>query len=149
MARVRESSKFSFTFDGPAQEGSYTKIRTPDDAAGACGIATLPQEAFVVLALNAKNNLINRRLVTLGLLDSSLIHPREVFRGAIRDGAAAIVVVHNHPSGDTTPSAEDVRITRQLIDAGKIIDIRVLDHVIVAQEKRLSLRENGLADFTS
>ena len=92
--------------------------------------------------------------MTQGILDASLVHPREVFRLAIREATAAIVLVNNHPSGDPTPSPEDIRITRQLVDAGKVIDIRVLDHVILGRTIRgsgrnyTSMREEGLVQFT-
>ena len=132
-----------------------TRVRTPEDVYHVCqDIAHLAQESFHVLALDAKNGLIGRVMTTLGIADSCLVHPREVFRGAIMKNASAIVLVHNHPSGDPTPSAEDIRITRQLIEAGKIVDIKVLDHVILGPEKEgderktmLSLRESGLCSF--
>ena len=129
-------------------------VRTPDDVNRLCSdIAELAQEAFQVISLDSKNRLINRHLVSLGLLDASLVHPREVFRTAIEDSASAIVLLHNHPSGDCTPSAEDIRITRQLIEAGKIVDIHVTDHVIVGRARKdsspayLSMREAGLCTF--
>lgn len=107
-----------------------------------------------MISLNSKNQLINRHMVSLGLVDACLVHPREVFRVAIaEDGASAIVLAHNHPSSDPTPSAEDLRITRQLIEAGKILDVRVLDHVIIGRLGGsnscpfLSLRESGLCTF--
>ena len=106
-------------------------VRTPTEVTAVCNdMKTLAQESFQVLLLNSKNHLINRHMVSLGLVDASLVHPREVMRPAITEGASAIVLVHNHPSGDPTPSAEDIRITRQLIEAGRIIDIRVLDHIM-------------------
>lgn len=115
---------------------------------------TLGHEVFWVLILNAKNALKCQPIdVTEGILDASLVHPREVFREAIRSAAAAVVLVHNHPSGDPSPSAEDLKITRQLIEAGRIIDIKVLDHVIlgrcgtISPEGFLSLRESGLVSF--
>jgi DNA repair protein RadC len=91
-------------------------------------------------------------MVSLGIADASLVHPREVFKPAIVDNGAAVVLLHNHPSGDPTPSAEDIRITKQLIEAGRIMDIKVLDHVIMGQESEgqpgfLSMREQGLCDF--
>ena len=85
--------------------------------------------------------------------DASLVHPREVFRGAIRNGACSVILAHNHPSGDCTPSAEDIRITKNLVEAGKIIDIKVMDHVVIGRKTELttvdhvSLRESGLVDF--
>lgn len=113
----------------------------------------LRQEIFWVLLLDTKNRLLGRPLeITRGVLDASLVHPREVFSPAVRQCAAAMVLAHNHPSGDPSPSAEDLRITRQLVDAGKLLDIRVLDHVIIGREMEgrpgfISLREAGLATF--
>ncbi len=113
----------------------------------------MAQEAFVVMTLTTKNDVIQKHLVSLGTLNSALVHPREVFRVAIMDSAAAIILSHNHPSGDPTPSAEDIKITRQLVSAGEIIGIRVLDHVIIGSsdpglfQSFLSLREAGLVKF--
>ncbi len=131
-------------------------IRTPADVLGVVNPLALglEQERFWVLHLDAKSRL--KRLpqeVSVGLLDASLVHPREVFREAIRDSAASVVVAHNHPSGDATPSAEDLSVTRQLVDAGRLLSIRVLDHVIVGRPAPdrpngyLSLRESGLVSF--
>jgi DNA repair protein RadC len=133
-----------------------TPIRTPGDAARVLRdhMRSLDQEQFWVLHLNAKNCLKSQPVaVTSGLLDASLVHPREVFRDAVRSATAAVVLVHNHPSGDPTPSAEDIRITRQLVESGKIMDIKVLDHVIIgkpgprADREFLSMRELGVVDF--
>ncbi len=96
-------------------------------------ISGLAVEKFWVLCLNRKNRLIKRVEVTSGTATSSLAHPREVFREAIRQGATAVVCVHNHPSGDPAPSAADVQVTRQLRDAAKAVDIELLDHVIVGR----------------
>lgn len=131
-------------------ETENTPIRTPADARAALpNLAMFAQEAFAVLTLNRKNRLLGRHVVTLGLADASLVHPREVFRQAILDNACSIVLAHNHPSGDPTPSAEDVRITRQLVDAGRIIGIQVIDHVVIGRGATplTSLREAGLIAF--
>lgn len=140
-------------------EAGVQKITSPADAYRVCvDIAALAQESFHVLTVNAKNRLINRHLVTLGLADSTAAHPREIFRAAIQDGASGMIVVHNHPSGDPTPSTEDIRVTRQLVEAGRIVDIKVLDHIVIGrpvapagdQPGRLgyvSLRESGLCTF--
>ena len=139
------------------REPGTQRIATPADAWRACSdIGVLAQESMHVLCLNARNRLINRHMVSLGLADASLIHPREVFRPAVSDGASAIILVHNHPSGDLAPSAEDLRVTRQLVEAGKVVGIKVLDHVIVGREAAkggqpaspfLSMREGGLCVF--
>jgi DNA repair protein RadC len=106
----------------------------------------LAQEAFVVISLNTKNHIIKRHLISLGTVNSSLVHPRECFRPLIMDGASATILAHNHPSGDPTPSAEDIKVTRQLISAGEIVGIKVLDHVVIGNTA-LSLREAGLCQF--
>ena len=113
------------------------------------------KECFVVFFMTVSNILRGFEMVSIGLLDSTLVHPREVYRAAITAGASAIIVAHNHPSGDCTPSAEDVRITRQLVAASKIIDIKLLDHLVVGDCRNdrpkhtayFSMREEGLVDF--
>ena len=110
-------------------------------------------ETFWVMLLNRRYHLIRPPIdITRGILDASLVHPREVFKEAIRSNAAAIVLVHNHPSGDPTPSSEDIRITRQLVEAGKIVQIDVLDHIVIGRadangREYVSLRESGLVSF--
>lgn len=99
------------------------------------------QEQFHIVTLDTKHKPIHDHCITVGTLDASLVHPREVFRPAIRDAASAILLVHNHPSGDPTPSREDHRVTEQLTDAGHLLGIEVLDHIIVASENCLSIRE--------
>jgi len=89
---------------------------------------------------------IEKHLVSLGTVSSALVHPREVFRALILSSASTTILAHNHPSGDPTPSSEDVRITRQLVSAGEIMGIKVLDHVIIG-DAALSLRESGLVKF--
>lgn len=109
------------------------RIRGPRDVFARMGPALrhLAQEEFHALLLNAQHVVVREVLVTRGILDASLIHPREVFRTAVEAGAAAIVLVHNHPSGDPTPSAEDRAVTRQLAAAGRALGIPVLDHVVI------------------
>lgn len=106
----------------------------------------LPHEEFHVLLLNTQNQILRDLQVTRGTLDASLVHPREVFRPAIMEAAASVVLVHNHPSGDPTPSAEDRAVTRQLRAAGQTIGIDVLDHVIVGEGRYVSFSEAGLLD---
>jgi DNA repair protein RadC len=97
------------------------------------------QEQFHIVTLDTQHGPIDHHLITVGTLDASLVHPREVFRPAIRDAAAAILLVHNHPSGDPTPSKEDRMVTKKLKEAGDLIGIRVLDHIIVAKDSARSL----------
>ena len=111
------------------------------------------QESFMVLLLNTKNRLIMTPVeATRGLLDTSPVHPREGFREAVRNSAASVILAHNHPSGDPTPSKEDIDITRRLAEAGKILGIRILDHVICGRPSDtspgyVSLREKNLVTF--
>jgi len=102
------------------------------------------QEHFVCLSLNGANELIAKRIVTIGLLDQSPVHPREVFADVIADRAAAVIFAHNHPSGDLKPSDTDIATHRQLTEAAKILGIRVLDHVIVSRKGFTSFQESGL-----
>jgi len=102
------------------------------------------QEHFVCITLNGANEVIATRIITVGLLNHSLVHPREVYSDAIADRAAAIICVHNHPSGTLEPSREDQNVTRQLVQAGDILGIRLLDHLVVAEGGYVSLRERGM-----
>jgi DNA repair protein RadC len=104
----------------------------------------LPHEEFHFLLLNTQNQLLRDLQVTRGTLDASLVHPREVFRPAIAEAAAAVILVHNHPSGDPTPSAEDRAVTRQLRSAGETIGIEVLDHIVMGEGRYVSFSEAGL-----
>ncbi len=101
-------------------------------------------ECLVVLLLNTRRRIKAHQLISIGLLDTVLLHPREVFRGAIVGCASAIVLLHNHPSGDPSPSDADVRATRDMVRAGEILKIEVLDHIIVGRTTHVSLRELGL-----
>ncbi|HJX30993.1 MAG TPA: DNA repair protein RadC [Thermodesulfobacteriota bacterium] len=107
-------------------------------------IADKKQEHFLCLSLNGANEVIGNRVVTVGLLNSSQVHPREVFADAISDRAAFVILAHNHPSGVLKPSSEDITINQQLIDAGKILGITVLDHIIITKKGYLSFKEAGL-----
>jgi len=102
------------------------------------------QEYFICISLNGANEVIEKRVVTIGLLDKSPVHPREVFADVIADRAAAVIFAHNHPSGDLQPSPSDLQLQEQLTEAGKILGIRVLDHVIVSRKGYYSFQEAGL-----
>jgi len=109
-------------------------------------LAHLKKEIFFILILNSANFLIHDVQISEGILNSSLVHPREVFKSAILESAASIVLLHNHPSGEAEPSQEDKTITRRLMEAGKLLDIPVLDHIIIGHKKYFSFREAGLID---
>jgi DNA repair protein RadC len=104
----------------------------------------LKQETFIVVLLNSANQIIRDVAVSSGSLNAVVIHPREVFRLAIAESAASVILIHNHPSGNTEPSREDLAITRQLVEAGRIVDIRVLDHVIIGGDSFTSLSDRHL-----
>lgn len=130
------------------EPASGERLNSPEAAAPFLeDLRHLAQEAFCVLTLTTKNRVIRRHMVSLGTVNSTLVHPREVFRPAITDGAASVIVAHNHPSGDPSPSADDLRITRKLIEAGRQIEIAVIDHLIVGDGPPLSLKESGLVEF--
>ncbi len=122
------------------------RIREPEDVARLfqTRLRDLQVEEFHLLALDSQSQVLREVLVTRGLLNSSLVHPREVFRAAIAEAAAGIIVVHNHPSGDPTPSAEDRAVTRQLAEAGRLLDVPLYDHVIIAGDRFVSLATLGL-----
>ncbi|MEK7668353.1 MAG: DNA repair protein RadC [Gemmatimonadota bacterium] len=126
--------------------GERVRIRAPADVYRyyAPRLADLAAEEFHVLALDTQSGVLRDLLVTRGLLNASLVHPREVFRGAIAEAAAGIIVVHNHPSGDPTPSADDRAATRQLVEAGRVLDLPVYDHVVIGAGRYVSFAEAGL-----
>ncbi|MDZ4655295.1 MAG: DNA repair protein RadC [Coriobacteriia bacterium] len=122
-------------------------IATPEDVVRICGpqFRGLDREHFWALALNTKNQLVRIVEVSIGSLNASIVHPRELYKEAIRLSAASIVVVHNHPSGDPTPSSADLQLTRRLIKAGDVIGIELLDHVIIGDGgAHASIRDLGL-----
>jgi len=104
----------------------------------------LKKEVFKVLLLNTKNHLIKQMNVSVGSLNASIVHPREVFSEAVKTGCSAIIFVHNHPSGDPEPSVEDIDTTKKLVNAGEILGIKVLDHIIIGNGIYVSLREKGI-----
>lgn len=122
------------------------KISSPKDAAGLGQrfLEEADREQVIVCCLDNKNAPININVVSMGTLNTSLIHPREVFKTAIMSNAASIVLFHNHPSGDPEPSQEDISITKRIADAGTLMGIELLDHIIIGLEGRyLSLKEHG------
>lgn len=125
--------------------GQSVVIRSPKDAAEHVmdELRYLKKEHFLCLFLNTKNHVIARETMSIGTLNAALVHPREVFRAAIKHNSASIICLHNHPSGDPTPSPEDISLTKRLTEAGQLIGIEVLDHVIVGDGRYISLKEHG------
>ena len=125
---------------------TLTKITGSDDAIQFCQrrfarlASDQKQEEFHIVTLDTKNQVIDSHQITVGTLDASLVHPREVFRAAIKDAASSIILVHNHPSGDPTPSKADIQVTDRLTESGKLLGIDVLDHIVLGKEKAVSIR---------
>jgi DNA repair protein RadC len=121
-------------------------IKDPETVVKAvrAGIKDKAKEHFKLILLNPRNKIVGISTISIGTLNASLVHPREVFKDAIKHNAASIVLAHNHPSGDPDPSEDDLTITKRLIEAGKILGIEVMDHIIIAKNGFLSFKEKGL-----
>jgi len=126
--------------------GQRATLATPAEVYAAFGplMEDLKREVFRVALLDAQNGLLRDRVVSEGTLSASLVHPREVFKPAIIESAAAVILLHNHPSGDPTPSREDIRLTRQLVECARLLDLRLHDHVVIGRGRYVSLAERGL-----
>ena len=126
--------------------GVRVVLSAPADVYAAFGplMEDLPREVFRVALLDAQNGLLRDRVISQGTLSASLVHPREVFKPAILESAASVILLHNHPSGDPTPSREDVRLTRQLVECARLLELRVHDHVVIGRGRYVSLAERGI-----
>jgi len=154
VTRKKKASKFLELMDAASAyiTEEKPKSESPEDIARVMRPLTqdLTQESFFIVLLNTKNRILSIEAVTTGLVDRAPIHAREAFRMAIVQNASRIVLVHNHPSGDPTPSTQDIACTRQLVEAGKIIGIEVIDHVVLGEKTEsrykdyISFREEGL-----
>jgi len=137
-AAIELARRLLWPDDGPGP------IRSPRDACrAASGISSANREHFLALFLNARNVVIHQETISIGSLNANIVHPREVFRPAIRRSAAAVILVHNHPSGDITPSQEDLNLTSRLVEAGRLLGIEVLDHLIISENRYLSFRSES------
>jgi DNA repair protein RadC len=117
-------------------------IKSPKDVFNYCSpkLSNLDRECFMILHLDTRNKVIRDEVISLGTLNSSLVHPREVFKSAIKESANSVILVHNHPSGDTEPSEEDQDVTKKLTEAGELLNIKVLDHVIIGKNTWYSFK---------
>ena len=147
--RTRHEYKVTALRECPTPE-NLQLCDTPDKAADywRMHIATHPHfnpdcECLVALLLNTRRKVKGHHLVSIGTMDSLLVHPREIFRVAIATAASALVIMHNHPSGESSPSEADIKVTRDLIRAGQLLKIELLDHVVIGNSNRSSLRELG------
>lgn len=141
LAACFELSRRLETFQGE----DLKKISSPEDVYRLLypGMREMKREMFIELCLDTKNQVIRQETISIGSLNANVVHPREVFKTAIRESAAHIIVAHNHPSGDPTPSREDIEITKKLVETGNIMGITVLDHVIIGDGRHFSLKEAG------
>ncbi|WP_052404707.1 RadC family protein [Bacillus rubiinfantis] len=132
-------------FRSTGKAASRYTIRSPEDAASYLmdEMKDLTQEHFVALMLNTKNEVIAKKTIFIGSLNASIVHPREIYKEAFRHSAASIIVSHNHPSGHPSPSTEDVEVTKRLVEAGKLMGVDCLDHIIIGDHRFISLKEKG------
>lgn len=125
---------------------SRYKISKPEDIAELVidDLSNFMQEVLILITLDSKNKVISKKEIFKGSLNSSLVHPREIFKEAVKDSAASIIICHNHPSGDLTPSKEDINVTLRIRECGKLMGIELLDHIIVGSFKYISLKEKAI-----
>jgi DNA repair protein RadC len=144
--QIKAALEFSRRLEADASDKPKPILKSPEDVAAEVRsqLKGKKKEHFLVLCLDTRNRLMNYRLVSMGSLDTSIVHPREVFKEAISSCAASVIFAHNHPSGDPEPSKEDVELTKRLSRAGEIVGIDVLDHIIVCDEGFVSLKARNL-----
>ena len=145
-AQIKAALELSKRLEADFDEKPKPVIKSPGDMAALMRskLKGKKKEHFWVLCLDTRNGLIGDKLVSIGSLDTSIVHPREVFKEAVSASAASVIFVHNHPSGDPEPSKEDIELTKRLVKAGEIIGIDVLDHIIVCDKSYLSLKAKNL-----
>ena len=145
-SQIKAAFELTNRLEGYADNGDTPPVKTPEDVAELVRgrLRGKKKEYFLALLLDTRNRLIRVAEISVGSLDSSIVHPREVFKEAVSASAASVIFVHNHPSGDPEASEDDVKLTRNLVEAGQIMGIDVLDHVIIGDKKHLSLKREGL-----
>ena len=145
-SQIKAAFELANRLEGYSGSGDKPVVKTPEDVAGLVRgkLKSKKKEYFLALLLDTRNQLIKVAEISIGSLDGSIVHPREVFKEAISASAASVIFVHNHPSGDTEASEDDIRITKRLAEVGEIMGIDVLDHIIIGDKKYLSLKREGL-----
>jgi len=145
-SQIKAAFELANRLEGYSEAEDKPVIKTPDDVAGLVKsrLKGKKKEHFLALLLDTRNQLIKVAEISVGSLDTSIVHPREVFKEAISASAASVIFVHNHPSGDPTASEDDIKLTKRLAEAGGIMGIDILDHIIVCDKKYLSLKREGL-----
>ncbi|MFC2071908.1 DNA repair protein RadC [Chloroflexota bacterium] len=145
-AQIKAAFELANRVEGSPESSKKLSVKTPDEVVGLVrgSLRGKKKEHFLVLLLDTRGQLIKTSEVSIGSLDSSIVHPREVFKEAISASAASVIFVHNHPSGDPEPSEDDIKLTERLAQAGEIMGIDVLDHIIICDNDFLSLKSKGL-----
>jgi len=145
-AQIKAAFELSSRLEGYAEAGDKPIVKTPEDVNSLVRgrLRGKKKEYFLALLLDTRNQLIKVAEISVGSLDTSIVHPREVFKEAISASAASVVFVHNHPSGDPEASEDDIGLTKRLAEAGELVGIEVLDHIIISDKKFLSLKREGL-----
>jgi len=145
-SQIKAAFELANRVEGYSEAGNKPLVKTPEDVVGLVRgrLKGKKKEHFLALLLDTRNQLIKVAEISVGSLDSSLVHPREVFKEAISATAASVIFAHNHPSGDPTASEDDIRLTKRLAEVGEIVGIDVLDHIIINDKNYLSLKREGL-----
>jgi len=145
-SQIKAAFELTNRLEGYPESADRPLVKTPEDVAGLIQgrLKGKKKEYFLALLLDTRNKLIRMAEISIGSLDSSIVHPREVFKEAVSASAASVIFVHNHPSGDTEASEDDIKLTKRLAEAGEIMGIDVLDHIIIGGKKYLSLKREGL-----
>ena len=145
-SQIKAAFELANRLEGYSEASEKSLVKTPDDVVGLVRgrLKGKKKEHFLALLLDTRNQLIKVAEISIGSLDSSLVHPREVFKEAISATAASVIFAHNHPSGDPTASEDDIKLTKRLAEVGEIVGIDVLDHIIISDKNYLSLKREGL-----
>jgi len=145
-AQIKAAMELASRVEGYSETADKPLVKTPDDVAGLVQgrLKGKKKEYFLALLLDTRSQLIKVAEISVGSLDSSIVHPREVFKEAVSASAASVIFVHNHPSGDTEASEDDINLTKRLAGAGEIMGIDVLDHIIIGGKNYISLKREGL-----
>jgi DNA repair protein RadC len=145
-AQIKATFELSKRLENSSSETAIITVKSPEDVVKTARslLKGKKKEHFLVICLDTRNHVIKTSTVSIGSLDCSIVHPREVFKDAISSTAASVIFIHNHPSGDPTPSEDDIKMTKRLIEAGEIIGIEVLDHIVICDNEHLSMKAKNL-----
>jgi len=145
-SQIKAAFELAGRLERYAEDSKKPLLKTPENVAELLrgGLKGKKREHFMVILLDTRSRLIKVSQISVGSLDSSIVHPREVFKEAISASAASVILVHNHPSGDNNPSEDDIKLTKRLADTGELMGIEVMDHIIITDNSYISLKREGL-----